>query len=67
MQIGATANISTAATMSLLKSANQLPELAGELIQKTLDGLSTAPVAETPPAESSPATDGRSPRIDIYA
>jgi hypothetical protein len=67
MQIGVTGSIPTASTVSLLKTANHLPELAGELIQKTLEGMVTPPAAP-PTATAPPPSPGATEHsIDIFA
>ena len=69
MEIGATGSVPAAATMSLLKTANRMPELAGELIQKTLEAMATSPAAPTQStATSSPPSPGEPGQmIDIFA
>lgn len=49
VQITSSSNVNSAANLSLLKSANLQPTLAGELISKTVEGLMQAQSAQTPP------------------
>ena len=68
MQINSSSNPSTAYTMAMLKSANEQPELAGELISKTVSGLLQAKGtrALAQPVDNSAIT-GTGSLIDITA
>lgn len=48
MQIPGTSNSALPAGLSILNSANQQPELAGDLIAKTVDGISQTKTAQSP-------------------
>jgi hypothetical protein len=48
MQIQETSNSALSAGHSILKSANQQPELAGDLIAKTVAGISQTQTAQAP-------------------
>jgi hypothetical protein len=48
MQIASVANAGSTASLSVLKSANEQPALAGELISKTVEGLIQAQAAQMP-------------------
>ncbi|WP_319585366.1 hypothetical protein [uncultured Desulfobulbus sp.] len=48
MQITPFANAGSIASLSVLKSANEQPALAGELISKSVEGLIQAQVAQAP-------------------
>lgn len=39
MQIASVGNLTSSGSMSMLKSANEQPKLAGELISKTVEGM----------------------------
>jgi hypothetical protein len=60
----ATATIKEAAGMTILKVANKQPELALELLTKTVDALAAGQQLATPAAEV-PATDQQGTIIDI--
>ena len=62
---GSTANPSTT-HQSILKSANKQPELALQLLQKSLAGT-TNKSAQPAKVAASPATVQQTPSIDIYA
>ena len=69
MSIGATSALPTTGTVSLLKAANRMPELAGELIQKSLEGMATAPAAPPQATATAPSASAGAPGqyIDIFA
>lgn len=67
MEIGATGSVLAAATVSLLKTANHMPELAGELIQKTLEVMAASPAAPTQATSSPPSPGEPGQMIDIFA
>ena len=46
MQIAS--SVAATANLSVLKSANEQPHLAGELISKTIEGLMQTPTVQTP-------------------
>ncbi len=48
MQITSVVNAGSIASVSVLKSANEQPILAGELISKSVEGLIQAQVAQVP-------------------
>jgi hypothetical protein len=48
MQIASASSVASMASLSVLKSANEQPTLAGELISKTIEGLMQAQLAQTP-------------------
>ncbi|MFT5729709.1 MAG: hypothetical protein ACI8PB_003880 [Desulforhopalus sp.] len=48
MQIPGTSNSALSAALPILKSANQQPRLAGDLIAKTVAGMSQMQTAQTP-------------------
>lgn len=69
MSIGATSALPTTGTVSLLKAANRMPELAGELIEKTLEGMATVPAAPVQATAPAPAASSGAPGqyVDIFA
>lgn len=48
MQIPGTSSSALPTSLSILKSANQQPELAGDLIAKTVAGMSQMSTAQSP-------------------
>ena len=48
MQITGTNSSAASASMSLLKSANEQPKLAGELISRTVDNMVQAQTVQSP-------------------
>lgn len=46
MQIMPVTHVNSAVNLSILKSANEQPNLAGELISKTVEGLMQAQLAQ---------------------
>lgn len=48
MQITGTNSSAASASMSLLKSANEQPKLAGELISRTVDNMVQAQAVQSP-------------------
>jgi hypothetical protein len=48
MQIAGTRNTPSSGSISILKSANEQPKLAGELISKTVEGMAQIQSAQTP-------------------
>ncbi len=48
MQITGTNNSAASASVSLLKSANEQPKLAGELISRTVDNMVQMQAAQSP-------------------
>ena len=62
----ATATIKEAAGMAILKSANKQPELALELLTRTVDALAAGQQLSTPAVEV-PATPMQGTIIDIQA
>ena len=69
MQISPRSQANQLSSLSVLKSANQQPELAGELISKTIAGLlSTQSVQATPQTVSpSPVQSGVGTIINTVA
>lgn len=66
MQI--TSSGAATANMSILKSANEQPHLAGELISKTVEGLMQAQTSQTPVPSAAPlATSGKGTIVNITA
>ncbi len=55
MNISSNSRLNQFPNMSILKSANQQPELAGELISKTIAGLLSAQAAQTTPQSAQPS------------
>jgi len=49
MQITSSTNVNSVANLSVLKSANEQPSLAGELISKTVEGLMQTQTPQSPP------------------
>lgn len=48
MQIAGTRNTASSGSISILKSANEQPKLAGELISKTVEGMVQIQSAQSP-------------------
>ena len=48
MQTASVSNLTTSGSMSMLKSANEQPKLAGELISKTVEGMMQIQSAQSP-------------------
>jgi hypothetical protein len=66
MQI--TSSGAESANRSILKSANEQPRLAGELISKTIEGLMQAQTAQTPVPSAAPiAAAGKGTIVNITA
>jgi hypothetical protein len=66
MQI--TSSTAATANMSILKSANEQPHLAGELISKTVEGLMRAQAMQTPVSSPAPlAASGKGTIVNITA
>jgi hypothetical protein len=66
MQI--TSSGAATANMSILKSANEQPHLAGELISKTVEGLMQAQASQTSVPSAAPlATSGKGTIVNITA
>lgn len=55
MQIASNSLASQLPSMSILKSANRQPELAGELISKTIAGLATTQSIQATPQTAPPS------------
>lgn len=56
MQIAS--SVAATANISVLKSANEQPHLAGELISKTIEGLVQAQTVQTPVQPVAPSGTG---------
>ncbi len=69
MHISPTSQANQLPSLSVLKSANQQPELAGELISKTIAGLLSAQSVQATPqtVSPSPAQSGASTLINTVA
>jgi hypothetical protein len=48
MQTTGVSNLTTSGSMSMLKSANEQPKLAGELISRTVEGMMQIQSAQSP-------------------
>lgn len=54
MEISSSVLANQMSSLSILKSANQQPELAGELISKTIEGMSKPQLLQTTPQPVTP-------------
>lgn len=66
MNIAGTTNGSLILNQSILRSANKQPELALQLLQKSLEG-SNLQIGQSPSKPLSPVTEQAGSRIDIRA
>jgi hypothetical protein len=69
MKIASHSMATQATIMSILKSANQQPELAGELISKTVDSMLASQALQTPSQPVPPllSQPGTGSLIDTFA
>ena len=69
MQISAASNPATMYSLSMIKTANEQPKLAGDLISKTIDGMQQVQQAVQSPAQpvAAPADSGKGTLINITA
>ncbi len=67
MNIAGSASNPSTTHQSILKSANKQPELALQLLQKSLEGLTTSQPSQSSPRAASPVTLQDQSPIDIRA
>jgi len=58
MQVAGISNSATSAGMSILKSANEQPKLAGELISKTVEAMGQIQTPAQPVVAANTSTTG---------